>query len=166
MGIFGRDDESPAPAATRPAARTDQRPTTSATPGDGDSRTVIARPTRIEGRILGSGEIVINGEVDGAIEGTGTVKIAEHGGVEATVHARNVIVAGRVKGNISASQRIELEPSAFVEGNITAPRILIRDGATFKGQVLMKEPSARGTVTTSSARKDAEASAKESSPAG
>ncbi len=153
MGIFGRDEQSPPSGATRPAGAA-QPP--AVTPGDREGRTVIARPTRIEGRILGSGEILIDGEVKGAIEGTGTVQIAEHGGVEASVHARNVVVAGRVKGNISANQRIELQPSAFVEGNITAPRILIRDGANFKGQVLMQEPSGRAAVTTSSARKKAE----------
>jgi cytoskeletal protein CcmA (bactofilin family) len=155
MGIFGRDEQTSPADPARPAGPPHE-PTV--TPGDRESRTVIARPTRIEGRILGSGEILIDGEVEGAIEGTGTVQIAEHGGVEASVHARNVVVAGRVKGNISANQRIELQPSAFVEGNITAPRILIRDGATFKGQVMMKEPSERGSVTTSSARKKAEAS--------
>ncbi|MEJ2189997.1 MAG: polymer-forming cytoskeletal protein [Acidobacteriota bacterium] len=155
MGIFGRDEQTP-PADPAPPAGTPSQPT-AVTPGDRESRTVIARPTRVEGRILGSGEILVDGEVEGAIEGTGTVQIAEHGGVEASVHARNVVVAGRVKGNISANQRIELQPSAFVEGNITAPRILIRDGATFKGQVMMKEPNARGVVTTSSARKQAEA---------
>ena len=163
MGIFGRDAQNPSAGPAQPAEA--PHPPTAVTPGDRESRTVIARATRVEGRVLGSGEILIDGEVEGAIEGTGTVRIAEHGGVEASVHARNVVVAGRVKGNISANQRIELQPSAFVEGNITAPRILIREGATFKGQVMMKEPSERSAVTTSSARKNAEAPPAEN-PAG
>jgi cytoskeletal protein CcmA (bactofilin family) len=69
------------------------------------------------------------------------------------VHGKTVTVAGTVTGDITADDRIELEPSARVDGNITAPRILIQDGATFRGQVNMKEPSKRQDLKTSSARK-------------
>jgi len=64
-----------------------------------------------------------------------------------------VAIAGTVVGDVTADEKIELEPTARVEGNITAPRILIRDGATFKGQVNMKDPERRPPVRTSSARK-------------
>jgi cytoskeletal protein CcmA (bactofilin family) len=115
---------------------------------------VIARPSKIEGRISGSGEIVVNGLVNGTIEATGTVRVAGQGRVEATVHGKIVSVAGTVTGDITADERIELETSARVEGNITAPRILIKDGANFRGQVNMKDPERRPSVRTSSARKD------------
>jgi cytoskeletal protein CcmA (bactofilin family) len=65
-----------------------------------------------------------------------------------------VVVAGTVAADITADEKIELEASARVDGNITAPRILIKDGATFKGQVNMKDPDSRPAVRTSSARKD------------
>ena len=150
MGIFGRDEPNPDQQPAQPAVK----PATSPSPQEAGDRTVIARPSKIEGRVSGSGEIIVNGLVNGTIDATGTVKVAEQGRVEATVHGRIVAVAGSVAGDITADERIELEPSARVDGNITAPRILIKDGATFRGQVNMREPVREPTVRTSSARKE------------
>ena len=72
---------------------------------------------------------------------------------EASVHGRAVIVAGRVIGDITADDKIELQPTAEVDGDITAPRILIEDGATFRGKVTMKPPEPRHEPAASSARK-------------
>jgi cytoskeletal protein CcmA (bactofilin family) len=150
MGIFGRDeanpDQQPAPTTTGPS--------TSLTTPEATDRTMIARPSKIEGRISGSGEIVVNGLVNGTIEATGTVRIAQQGQVDATVHGKIVSVAGTVTGDITADERIELGTSAHVDGNITAPRILINDGAIFRGQVNMREPEKRPSLRTSSARKE------------
>jgi len=151
MGIFGRDEANPDQQPTRSAVP----PSTTPTPSEATDRTVIARPTKIEGRLSGPGEIIVNGSVSGTIEATGTVKVAGQGKVEATVHGKIVSIAGAVTGDITADERIELEPSAHVDGNITAPRILIKDGATFRGQVNMKEPDKRPSLRISSARKDA-----------
>jgi hypothetical protein len=86
---------------------------------------------------------------------------APSGLVEGKIAARSIIVAGRVIGDLLAAERIELGSSCTMEGNITAPRIQIHDGATFDGQVLMKKPSGwnagadSGSITTSSARRAA-----------
>jgi len=150
MGIFGRDGANPDQQPAQSEARQSASPTTP----EATDRTVIARPSKIEGRISGSGEIVVNGFVSGTIEAAGTVKVGEMGRVEATVHGRVVSVAGAVVGDITADEKIELEISARVDGNITAPRILIKDGANFRGQVNMRKPENRPSVRTSSARKE------------
>jgi len=149
MGLFGQDEKAPDTKTPQPPRKTDA----SHAPGS-EKRTVIARPTTIEGRVLGPGEIVVEGMIKGTIEIDGKVRVVEQGRVEADVHARLVTVAGTIIGNITADDRIVLEPTAQVDGNITAPRILIEDGATFKGQVNMKAPERAGTFQTSSARKD------------
>jgi cytoskeletal protein CcmA (bactofilin family) len=150
MGIFGRDGANPDQQPAQSEARQSASPTTP----EATDRTVIARPSKIEGRISGSGEIVVNGFVSGTIEAAGTVKVGEMGRVEATVHGKVVSVAGAVVGDITADEKIELEISARVDGNITAPRILIKDGANFRGQVNMRKPENRPSVRTSSARKE------------
>jgi cytoskeletal protein CcmA (bactofilin family) len=150
MGIFGRDEEPP----DQQSAQSTARQGTSPTPANATDRTIIARPSIFEGRITGSGEIIVNGLVKGTINTSGPVKIADQGRVEATIHGKLVVVAGTVAADITADEKIELEASARVDGNITAPRILIKDGATFKGQVNMKDPDSRPAVRTSSARKD------------
>jgi cytoskeletal protein CcmA (bactofilin family) len=152
MGIFGRDEETP----DQQSVQTTAKPAASPTPATLTDCTTIARPSIFEGRITGSGEIVVNGIVKGTIDASGTVRVADQGRVEAMIHGRVVSIAGTVNGNVTADERIELEASARVDGDITAPRILIKDGATFKGQVNMKEPERRPAVRTSSARKDSE----------
>jgi len=149
MGLFGQDEKAPETKTARPPRKAD----VSSAPGS-EKRTIIARPTTVEGRVLGPGEILVEGNIKGTIEIDGKVRVAEQGRVEADVHARLVMVAGTIIGNITADDRIVLEPTAQVDGNITAPRILIEDGATFKGQVNMKAPERSGTFQTSSARKD------------
>jgi cytoskeletal protein CcmA (bactofilin family) len=151
MSIFGRDDTKPEPQPTKQTVKKATPPPSAASP----DRTVIARPSTVDGHVSGSCEIVVNGVVKGTIDGTGTVTIAEQGRAEATTHGRIVAVAGTVNGDITADEKIVLESSARVGGNITAPRILIKDGATFKGQVNMRAPDTRPQFRTSSARKDA-----------
>jgi cytoskeletal protein CcmA (bactofilin family) len=141
MGLFGRDDRPPRAANSTPSrpARTETGQPLS---GDGD-RTVIAPSIRIEGTLTCTGEVLVNGMVSGTIEGSGLIRVAPRGEISASIHGRAVVIAGTVRGDITADERIELEPTAKVEGDITAPRILIKDGATFRGQVNMRQPVAR-----------------------
>ena len=152
MGLFGRDDQ---PLETKTETNRPQNRPAATTPHSGNSnRTVISQKIKIDGKVSGTGEIIVNGYVHGSIEGAGTIQVAEDGRVEATVHATNVVIAGQVTGNVTADEKIELEQSARVNGDITAPRILIRDGAAFRGQVNMRKPTSPDGPTTSSARKD------------
>jgi cytoskeletal protein CcmA (bactofilin family) len=152
MGIFGRDETPPEQTPSPPGAVSDGKKTAPVT----TDRTVIARPTIVEGRVSGSGEIIVNGQVKGTIEANGSVVVAEEGRVTAVTHGRTVTVAGTVNGDISADETIELEATARVEGDMTAPRIMIRDGATFRGQVNMKDSGRKTAVRTSSAHKDSD----------
>ena len=151
MGLFGRDDRSQRDAAAEPARP--PRHEAPPPPRERGDQTVIAPTVRIEGTLAGDGEILVSGKVKGTIDGAGSIHVAERGQVTAAVHGRTVTVAGTVKGNITADERIELEPTARVDGDITAPRILIKDGATFKGQVNMKSPPAPSGAAASAARK-------------
>jgi cytoskeletal protein CcmA (bactofilin family) len=158
MGLFGRDDRSQTERDEVAAQTRARRGPTGEPAVAGGS--VIARSTRIEGTILGSEEIRIEGQVNGTVDITSRLVVAGGGRVQGKVAARSVIVAGNVIGDLLAAERIELGPTCKVEGNITAPRILIQDGATFDGQVFMKKPSGwdagsdtQANITTSSARR-------------
>ncbi len=71
--------------------------------------------------------------------------------MQGDLHGRTLTVAGRVKGNVSADERVELKPTAQLKGNITAPRMHIAEGATFEGKVFMSG--------SGSGREDSEAAA-------
>ena len=158
MGLFGRDDRGEGERKEAAAHVPARRVTTGERAAPGGS--VIARSTRIEGTVLGSEEVRIEGQVNGTVDITSRLVVADGGLIQGKVAARSVIVAGTVSGDLLAAERIELGPTCKVEGNITAPRILIQDGATFNGQVFMKKPSGwdaaaepGARITTSSARR-------------
>ncbi|HUJ15264.1 MAG TPA: polymer-forming cytoskeletal protein [Vicinamibacterales bacterium] len=91
----------------------------------------------IEGTVTGSEPVMIEGHVKGTINLTGELRIGVQARVEAKVHARNVTIEGKVNGDISADERVELVASASVDGNIKAPKIIVAEGARFRGNVDM-----------------------------
>jgi cytoskeletal protein CcmA (bactofilin family) len=99
--------------------------------------TVIGRTINIEGEISGDESLVVHGTVKGRIDLRERVEIALDAVVEADVAAPVVTVYGTVAGNIRADERAELRAECQVIGDIRAPRILIADGAAFKGSVDM-----------------------------
>jgi len=152
MGIFGRDEHtSSAKGSTHPPAGGRSQ---AGSAGLAGGSTVIASGNRVEGTLTGSSDIQIDGELHGEINASGVVRVAGPGRVEGTVSGRVVVVAGAVRGDITAAETAELESSAKVTGNITAPRIRIADGASFDGQVLMKQAAAKVAPAASSARRE------------
>ncbi len=105
----------------------------------------------IEGTVTGSEPVMIEGHVKGTINLTGDLRIGTQARVEAKVHARNVTVEGRLNGDVSADERVELIASATVDGNIKAPKIIVAEGARFRGNVDMG--SAKPTLQDASAAK-------------
>ena len=133
MGLFGRDDRA---NGSNPDAA-DGKPTQRQAAANGSNITMIARSTHIEGEIKGAGEVRIEGTIKGKIDCSATVFIDQNGQVDGEIKGETVVVSGKIKGDVVGSQKLELTPSAEVEGDITSPRILIREGATFEGQVFM-----------------------------
>ncbi len=95
--------------------------------------------------------VLIEGHVKGAINLSGDLRIGTQARVEAKVHARNVTVEGRLNGDVSADDRVELVASSTVDGNIKAPKIVVAEGARFRGNVDMG--SAKPSTHSESAAK-------------
>jgi len=91
----------------------------------------------IDGTVTGSEPVLIEGTVRGKINLTGELRIGTKARIEATVHAKNVTVEGKLTGDVSADERVELVASATVDGNIKAPKIVVAEGARFRGSVDM-----------------------------
>lgn len=99
--------------------------------------TFFGREVTVDGTISGSEPVVIEGAVKGKIQLSGDLRIGTQARVEATVHARNVTIEGRLVGDVSADDRVELIASCSVDGNIKAPKIIVAEGAQFRGAVDM-----------------------------
>src|SRR5437762_10732550 len=100
-----------------------------------DESTVISRSARVRGRVTGSGDLAIEGFVEGEVQVAGELVVEASGLVAATLAARRVIVRGAVRGDLVADEAVSLEDGAKVVGDIRAPRIAISTGALVRGYV-------------------------------
>lgn len=99
--------------------------------------TIIGPEIRVSGRVTGEEDLHVQGRIDGAIALTETLFVAPGGIVAAEVDALNVVVSGVVVGNVTARDCVTLHAGAKLVGDIHAPRLIIADGAAFKGNVHM-----------------------------
>ncbi|MCM3877478.1 MAG: polymer-forming cytoskeletal protein [Thermoanaerobaculia bacterium] len=97
----------------------------------------IGSRIRILGELQGDEDVLVEGHVEGRVEVSKAFRVGLRGVVLAEVTAGTVTIAGRVVGNVSAAERVELLPTGSLEGNIHAPRIVIGEGARFTGRIDM-----------------------------
>jgi cytoskeletal protein CcmA (bactofilin family) len=102
-----------------------------------DSAGVIGRGLFIKGELHGEENLVIEGRVEGVITLKKHLVIERTGVILADVNTENITIKGEVRGNLTAAQKVEVHADARVIGDITAPRVVIADGATFKGHIEM-----------------------------
>jgi len=96
----------------------------------------IGKSVVVKGELSGSEDLYLDGEVEGSIELRGnSLTVGPNGRVRANIHAREVVVHGKVDGNIRGTDRVELKKSALLNGDIATQRIVIEDGAYFKGAI-------------------------------
>lgn len=100
-------------------------------------RTVLGPTLEIEGEIEGSEDLVIQGKVNGRVVSKKALTIDQSGDVNATVTTEALAVSGRLNGNVEASDKVEIRREGTMIGDIKAPRVVIADGAKFKGRVEM-----------------------------
>ena len=79
----------------------------------------------------------INGSFEGKLDTRGSLTIGENAKVRASIHGDRIVIAGKVKGDIVATQNVSLIAPAIVEGNVTTPRLSMTEGAILEGQVAM-----------------------------
>ena len=103
---------------------------------------VIGRSIRIDGDLRGEEDLRIEGDVKGTVQlKNNTLTIGAEGKISANVYAKSVTVDGLMEGDIFGSECVNIRRNATVNGNITAPRVSLEDGAKFKGSIEM-DPAA------------------------
>ena len=106
-------------------------------PGRGLTKTAsIGESLRFEGTLSGLEDVVVDGEVEGAIRlQQSSLTVGPSGRISADIEARNVTVLGHVTGNIVCLDRMRLCSTGSIDGDVKAPRILIEDGAVVRGNI-------------------------------
>ena len=147
--MWKRDNEPtpvPTPAAPPAAARVErsdrsERQDPEPPPqraAESTSRAVIGASLELQGELSGNEDLLIEGRVQGKIQlSQNVVTVGAKGRVSAGVHARVLSIEGEVDGNLVAEELIMLKKSARVRGDLVAPRVVIEDGARFKGTIDM-----------------------------
>lgn len=118
-------------------------------PQRGQERTAvnIGKSVVIKGELNGSEDLTIEGQVDGKIElRQNVLTIGPNGRIKAQVFAKSVIILGEVTGNVTASEKVDIRDNGSVDGDITAPRVAIAEGAHFRGSIDMQKGAAKGEV--------------------
>lgn len=163
MALFGRqriesETEEVQQQVTPPSepVRPSQKPqpvTPPSTPGPAPRKeggvTVIGRGITVQGELFGDEDVKVEGEVKGKIRLTKNLLVGQSGIIEATVEAENINIGGTVTGNLVAQNRVEIVASGKMTGDIKAPRVVVAEGAHFKGNVDMdtsKKSSKMGNV--------------------
>ena len=107
--------------------------------GGSGNNTVVGPSILISGKLTGDEDLTVRGRVEGELTLSKTLIVETTGVVKANVAVRNAIVSGVVVGNINATESVELTREGRMVGDIHAPRVIIVDGASFRGRVDMGE---------------------------
>lgn len=112
----------------------------------------IGQSVQIKGELTGNEDLTIEGKVDGKVFlKDHNLTIGGNGRIAAEIHAKTVMVIGEVVGNITADDKVEIAATGSMRGDIVAPRVVLADGARFKGSIDMERKSAAATTTTRAA---------------
>jgi len=132
MSLFGKPDTKPAEPPLPPP----HRPSAAATPPvarSSSSPCVIGPKIKIIGELSGDEDVLVEGQIEGEIRITRDLRVGTGGVVKAKVAAQSIIVSGEIVGDCEASGRVELQSTGKLTGNIRAPKIVIAEGAMFRG---------------------------------
>ena len=107
---------------------------------------IIGQSIHIKGELTGNEDLTIDGIVEGNIElKDNNLTIGPNGNIKADLNAKTVTITGEAQGNVTAVEKVEIKETGKLRGNITAPRVVIADGAFFKGSVEMEKKSTMAT---------------------
>jgi cytoskeletal protein CcmA (bactofilin family) len=126
-------------------------PTPHTAPPISSSRLVnIGQTIFIKGELTGTEDLTIEGRVEGKIElKDHNLTIGPNGKIKADVFAKSIVITGELLGNAFASEKVEITNAGILKGDIVAPRIVIADGAQFKGSVDMDKGNTTARSTQS-----------------
>ena len=109
-----------------------------------DGTTIIGESILISGSLNGDEDLTVRGRVEGTLTLTKTLVVEPTGIVKAEVQVRNCVIAGVVVGNVTATESVEITKEGRMVGDIAAPRVIIVDGASFRGRIDMGEVDVEG----------------------
>jgi len=147
----GQSNPNPTPEPVRPTpvqpAIETARATQSSSASPAGEQASISKGLSIKGEITGTESLFIDGKVEGSINIPGNrVTVGKNGVVNASISAREIVVLGKLKGNVTATDRVDIRAEGALTGDVAAARISIEDGAFFKGGIDIRKADGKPTA--------------------
>jgi len=144
MDARRRRDVSDSNASIEQAASTPQSPVRRAAAGNGsEGRLIMNLGTSIviKGDLIASEDLTIYGRMEGSVtlNGGHTLTIGRFADIKATIDAKAVVIQGTVTGNVTAREKVEIQTTGSVSGDVSSPRLAIADGASIRGKVHVEQ---------------------------
>lgn len=142
----GSTNAIPTPEPVRPTPPAPVHESTPSRPAASISndQATIGKGLSIKGEINGSESLYIDGKVEGSVNLPGNrVTVGRNGQVSASITAREIVVLGKVRGNVTATDRVDIRAEGSLSGDVAAARISIEDGAFFKGGIDIRKPDGK-----------------------
>lgn len=114
----------------------------------GSSKNILNSDVEIKGNIKFSGELALDGKLDGEIHTDGTLQLGDSAVINGNINAQSVVVRGKVHGNINAREKIEIKSKAELFGDIRASKLVIEEGVTYVGKTEVNPNKVAPTAPT------------------
>jgi cytoskeletal protein CcmA (bactofilin family) len=147
----GSAARAPAPAPT-PGANGARRQQ----PNEEGSKVAnIGKSISIRGDLTGNEDMVIEGQVEGKVDlPNNQLTVGANGTVKAEIHAKGIVIVGHVIGNVVGLERVEIQATGKVEGDVSAPKLVVEEGAQLNGAIQMTQKGNRSAAAASEAAAD------------
>jgi cytoskeletal protein CcmA (bactofilin family) len=141
--VGGATSGGPSAPATAPAAQPAAGGTRGLFGRGEEEMANIGKSITIKGDLTGSEDIVVEGTVEGKVDfPNNQLTIGANGTAKAEITAKTIVVIGRVTGNVHGTERVEIQATGVVEGDVSAPRLVVAEGAVLNGSIHMSQPKA------------------------
>jgi cytoskeletal protein CcmA (bactofilin family) len=156
LSLFGgkqedRDGTASAARAPAPAPTPGASGTRRQQPNEEGSKVAnIGKAISIRGDLTGNEDMVIEGQVEGKVDlPNNQLTVGANGNVKAEIHAKGVVIVGHVVGNVVGLERVEIQATGQVEGDVTAPKLSVAEGAQLNGVIQMTQKGNRTGAASS-----------------
>lgn len=99
-----------------------------------DTKNVLNADVELQGTLRFSGELSFDGKLDGDISSEGSLTLGENAVIRGNINVNSVVVRGKINGNVTAREKVDIKAKTEMFGDIRAARLVIEEGVTFVGQ--------------------------------
>jgi len=136
--VRDRSDGGPPAPATAASQRTPAPGPVDREHNEETSMANIGKSITISGDLTGEEDLVIEGKVEGKVSlPNNQLTVGQNGAVQAEVNAKSVVVIGRVAGNVRGTERVEIQATGIVDGDVVSPKLVVAEGAVLNGSISM-----------------------------